>query len=268
MESTFLFPSLKCSHFVIRYMFLKSNQQNDALNDEFIPNGTTAVVFHFKSQAFLIEKHKRSILPSFFLVTPNMTRLNVGINSPFDTMVILFNASIFSRLFKVELNKLPKSNPKVIDLFKGFPVRDYLAELNSFRERVNFFESYMINNIITENYHPDIIDHVYDKIMIKGGTLSIKEILKEFTINPRVFRRKFKMRVGLSAKNLSRIVRLNYVWDQMENKCIPNVQDLIFNSGFYDQSHLINDFKNLTGKSPSKFINKNIKSIKLLSGKP
>ncbi len=268
MESTFLFPTLRCSHFIIRYMFLRSNKKNDALNDEFIPNGTTAVVFHFKSQAFLIEGQKRSILPSFFLVTPTISRLKVGINSPFDTMVILFNASKFSRLFKIELDKLPGSNPKIIDLFKGTPVRGYLAELNSYKERVNFFESYLINNIIPENYQPDIIDQVYDKIMIEGGTLSIKEILQELSINPRVFRRKFKMRVGLSAKNLSRIVRLNYVWDQLENKCIPDVQDLIFNSGFYDQSHLINDFKNLTGEPPSRFINKNIKSIKLLSGKP
>ncbi len=268
MESKFLFPSLKCSHFIIRYMFLKSNKKNDALNDEFIPNGTTAMVFHFESQAFLIEKRKHLPLPPFFLVTPTMTRIRVGIKSPFDTMVILFNAAMFSRLFKIELNKLPKSNPKVINLFKGYPVYDRLAELSSFKERVSFFELYLINNIIPENYQPDIIDKVYNKVMINGGTLSIKGMLQELSINPRVFRRKFKMRVGLSAKNLSRIVRLNYVWDQMENKLIPDVQDLIFNSGFYDQSHLINDFKNLTGEPPSKFINKDIKSIKLLSGKP
>ncbi len=268
MESIFLLPSPKCSLLVFRYMFLRSDKEEDAINDAFVPNEATAIVFHFKSQAFLIEKHKRALLPSFFLVTPTMKHLKVSINSPFDTMVILFNASIFSRLFNVVLNKSSKSNYKVIDLFNGYPIRDYLAELSSFEERVNFFESYLSKNIIPQNYQPDIIDQVYNKIMINGGTFGIREILKDFSINPRVFRRNFKKRIGLSAKNLSRIVRLNNVWDQLESKCSPDIQDLILNSGFYDQSHFINDFKNLTGESPLKFINKNLRNIKLLSGKP
>ena len=141
MESKFLYPSLKCSLLVERYMFLKSDIINENLNDKFVPNRTTGIVFHFKSPAFLIEKHKREVLPSFFVVAPTMEHLKLEMNSPFDTMVILCNASTFSRLFNIEFSKFPKSHYKINHLFNGFPIRDFLAESESFEERVKLFES-------------------------------------------------------------------------------------------------------------------------------
>ena len=43
-------------------------------------------------------------------------------------------------------------------------------------------------------------------------------------------------------------------------------QELIYKGNFYDQSHFIHDFKEITGESPSFFFKRDLKNLKIFSG--
>ncbi|MGC4021921.1 MAG: helix-turn-helix domain-containing protein [Cyclobacteriaceae bacterium] len=62
----------------------------------------------------------------------------------------------------------------------------------------------------------------------------------------------FRTYVGLSPKFYARIIRFNKIFSLIE-KNDPQWIDLMNEAGFYDQSHLIRNFKAFTGEDPSAY---------------
>jgi methylphosphotriester-DNA--protein-cysteine methyltransferase len=60
--------------------------------------------------------------------------------------------------------------------------------------------------------------------------------------------------VGLSPKEFARLIRFKSV--MVESMMTPSVSwaKMIHDYGYYDQSHLIKDFRNYTGQTPTAFI--------------
>jgi transcriptional regulator GlxA family with amidase domain len=66
----------------------------------------------------------------------------------------------------------------------------------------------------------------------------------------RQFERQFKQRIGLSPKFYSRLIRFSNAWILKENN--PNLTwtTIAHQSGYYDQMHLIKDFKEFAAVNP------------------
>mgnify|MGYP001801732866 CR=1 FL=1 len=68
----------------------------------------------------------------------------------------------------------------------------------------------------------------------------------------RKLERQFKSHVGLSPKFYARIIRLGHIFELMQQGD-QSWSDLVYHSGFYDQSHFIKNFKEFTGEDPSSY---------------
>ncbi len=84
-----------------------------------------------------------------------------------------------------------------------------------------------------------------------GGTAPLHAIRERIGLCERQFRLRFKERVGLSAKAYSRIVRANAVIAAADRTETPDWAALSYQYGFFDQAHMINDLRSLTGRSPA-----------------
>ena len=71
--------------------------------------------------------------------------------------------------------------------------------------------------------------------------------------------RKFMMVIGMSPKQLSRVVRLQATLKMLEQKQFTSLTSLAYENGYYDQAHFIKDFKEFTGHSPKSFYADNLK---------
>jgi AraC-like DNA-binding protein len=69
-------------------------------------------------------------------------------------------------------------------------------------------------------------------------------------VSPRQLERRFKTRVGMSPKHFARIHRFQRVFHAMENGSGGWV-DVAAACGYYDQAHLIRDFRAFAGDAPS-----------------
>jgi AraC-like DNA-binding protein len=132
---------------------------------------------------------------------------------------------------------------------------------------MQLFENYLLENTNIKSYKKDNIDEFYEKIMLSKGDTRISSLLNSLNMNPRSFRRHFIRRVGISAKGLLRIVRVNYIWDNFRNNNNLNFYDVVYDCNFFDQAHLINDFKKIVGESPKRFFSRNLKYVESFSGK-
>ncbi|MGZ5220708.1 MAG: helix-turn-helix domain-containing protein, partial [Chitinophagaceae bacterium] len=77
--------------------------------------------------------------------------------------------------------------------------------------------------------------------------------------------RKFVSAIGLSPKQLSRVVRLQATLKMLEQQNFGSLTSLAYENGYYDQAHFIKDFKEFTGTSPKFFFSENLKLATLFA---
>ncbi len=265
MKPVYKRPSVYSSKLINGYLFIKTHKEK--LFDRFVPNGETAIVFNLSGGVELIKGNKKETLPQMFIVVPYIGSMRIVTSVPCDTMVVLCKSSIFSKVFNIAMDKLPKGPHKSVNIFGGFPMWEKLKGKGKNKERFDLFESYIRQQIDPVSFEKDIIDLVYEEIIGAGCGIQIGEIIKKYNLNPRTFRRNFLSRVGINAKGLHRIVRVNRVWDKMKSNPGLGVYNLIDECNFFDQSHLINDFKKLVGESPRDFLNRDLTQVEILSAK-
>ena len=85
------------------------------------------------------------------------------------------------------------------------------------------------------------------------GNITVKDISDREVISERQIRRIFNNWIGINPKTFCKIVRFQ---NTINTKRLPqeiNWINLALESGYYDQTHFINEFKELSGITPEKF---------------
>lgn len=72
-------------------------------------------------------------------------------------------------------------------------------------------------------------------------------------LSPRQLRRRFRTEAGIGPKLLARMVRLQGFIRLAEDRPRESTARLALEAGYYDQAHLIRDFRELAGTTPGRF---------------
>jgi len=86
-----------------------------------------------------------------------------------------------------------------------------------------------------------------------GGQLSTEEMAGQLQVNRRQLERKFSAAIGLSPKQLSKMIRLQTTLKSLDEQQFSSLTELAHANGYFDQAHFIKDFKEFTGLSPKQF---------------
>ena len=104
-----------------------------------------------------------------------------------------------------------------------------------------------------------IVKTTINTLLLTKGSASIHAILKEDISKRRQLERKFVKQIGLSPKQLGKVIRLQTALKMLLNEEGENLTHVAYKSEYYDQAHFIKDFKEFTGVSPKEFLgNKNM----------
>ncbi|NLR81044.1 helix-turn-helix domain-containing protein [Chitinophaga eiseniae] len=103
-----------------------------------------------------------------------------------------------------------------------------------------------------------------DELMIKAvtyikaceGNVTVVDLAKTFFLSPKQFTRRFKALTGLNPKLYARIVRFESGISRHNR--IHSLTDVAYKSGYFDQSHFINDFKTFSGINPHMYFKKKL----------
>jgi len=260
-------PLISSEWLIQFFIFLEQENKSKPFFDKHIPDGQVAMVFNFKGNVHYYNEGIKMRLPDYFLITPLQKSLFIESQPPFDTMVVVFHTTRFSRKFKLDFNKMDPLPFKSAESFIPNQLFVALSNLKNAEERKALFEMYILEKVGSGEYSDDLIDDIFNQIIMSNGTVQVQKIVCDSDIDPRTFRRKFLSRAGMNAKTLCRITRFHYLWSNYLSKGVADIQNMIFEGGFYDQSHLINDFKDFIGESPKAFFTRDQALLKLISGK-
>jgi methylphosphotriester-DNA--protein-cysteine methyltransferase len=91
-----------------------------------------------------------------------------------------------------------------------------------------------------------------DRIRDARGQARVEDIARALGWTRRRLERAFAHDLGIGPKAYARIVRLNAVLATLEDDERPRAVDLALASGYFDQAHLLRDFRLLAGRTPAK----------------
>ena len=90
-------------------------------------------------------------------------------------------------------------------------------------------------------------------MFLNSGNTTIKEMLKNDVSKRRQLERKFIKQIGISPKQLCKVIRLQTALKMMLNQQGESLVEIAYNSSYFDQAHFIKDFREFTGITPKEF---------------
>lgn len=91
-----------------------------------------------------------------------------------------------------------------------------------------------------------------------AGRLPLREVAEAIGVGERRLQQIFRLQVGLSPRAWGRVARLHACLRALRLQPTPRWSELAADTGFYDQSHLINEFQSLCGLSPVLFLDRTV----------
>ncbi|MCW8879074.1 MAG: helix-turn-helix domain-containing protein [Kangiellaceae bacterium] len=122
------------------------------------------------------------------------------------------------------------------------------------KERINVVEEFLFDRLNETFTIDNIVKTTIDNLLSTKGNTPINKILKHDLSKRRQLERKFVKQVGISPKQLGKVIRLQTALKMLLNEEEESLTRIVYESGYYDQSHFIKDFKEFTGISPKEFL--------------
>ena len=140
-----------------------------------------------------------------------------------------------------------------------------LAEAPTNEARFALIETYLLNRLRLLNRTLTMADLAAHFMLNQRGMLTMDGLANAVCVSPRHLRRVFSEQAGISPKFFARLKRFNYVHFILTRDTKAAWPDFLTTGGFYDQSHLIRDFVEFTGKAPSVALQRFRKTIELVT---
>ncbi|HEX2204306.1 MAG TPA: helix-turn-helix domain-containing protein, partial [Longimicrobium sp.] len=91
------------------------------------------------------------------------------------------------------------------------------------------------------------------RIEASGGRVRVRELAQGLGVGERRLEQLFARQVGLSPKAMCRIARFRAAVALLQRDPERAWTDVAYDRGFYDQSHLVHEFRALSGLAPGDF---------------
>lgn len=158
--------------------------------------------------------------------------------------------------FKIPTHELVDQSPDVSD-FWGSKGRRFVDRIRNdcltTESRIKFIGVYL-SNLLGRNLKDDAaINAAIEFIDHLKGRISVDDLARCLGMSCRHLERKFKERIGMTPKQICRNIRFKHAYKKIEASHRDNWVDMALACGYYDQAHLINEFKYFTGTSPAEF---------------
>jgi len=171
---------------------------------------------------------------------------------------ILFKPSGFHTIFRIPT---PITTDLIIygeDMFGSMHKRlfEQLGAAGSVCEMVQFAEAfllYFLNRQKSVDYRDGIIT-ISNWIVKQKGLVSIDKLAYDANMSIRTFERHFTKLVGMPPKLFCCVTRFNHALELKLQQPAKDWTAIAHEAGYFDQMHLIKDFKRFAGNTPSSFL--------------
>ena len=158
------------------------------------------------------------------------------------------------RLFGFPASDFTNISPDIASVFgkEGSLLDEQMCTAPTIEARIGVISEFLTAKLNTRIRELPAIYRSVHTVLANRGTLAIESLAAEHNISKRQFERRFKDLAGLSPKLYSRVIRFQAA-TQFKLTGARDLTEIAYASGYYDQSHFINDFREFSGYTPKEY---------------
>jgi AraC-like DNA-binding protein len=221
-----------------------------------VPDGCMEMIFHYGDVYIQYEEGGAFIVqPRCFVFGQLTMPLVIEPTGNTGIFAVRFHADGFAPFATIPVKEMENRAVALPELFgdEGLLLEKAVLNSASTDDRIKIIQTFLLKRLQTPEAIDRIVRSSIDVIMGLNGQVSVDELSEQLNINRRQLERKFSSVIGLSPKQLTKIIRLQTTLKMLEKKQFTNLTSLAHENGYFDQTHFIKDFKEFTGLSPKQF---------------
>lgn len=259
-------PSSRLSSFVACYFIWKSEKEEELLVQS-PPSGYNGLVFNYADPYCAYQSiSQKEEVPLAFASGQFTTNYHLEIKGNLGIVGVVLHASSLYNLLGFNMAALVNKRLNLVNLL-GETSREIHLKIKmptKAEAKIKILDDFLSGFLAPAQSRLSIIDDTIDFINQKNGMVSIEEVLTQFKYSRRYLERKFLEKVGISPKLYARIKRFSYLSNIVANNKEIDWQDIVFENGFHDQSHLAKDYQAFNQMNPTDYHQKHRELIRFL----
>ncbi len=129
-------------------------------------------------------------------------------------------------------------------------LRDQIASHPDLRRRALVLAAAVERHLAGARQPDAGIEAALDELARSGGTTSVAALVAASGWSHRHFSARFRAAIGVAPKSYARVARFESAFARLQSLARPRWAEFAADQGYYDQAHLIRDFRALAGATP------------------
>ncbi|MBP6795134.1 MAG: helix-turn-helix transcriptional regulator [Saprospiraceae bacterium] len=257
------------AQYVKCYWTLELADTEPKLKQNIMPDGCMEMIFHYGDLYKQYVDQTESVLQPRSFVFGQITRpLEIEPTGRIGVFAVRFQPDGFMPFAPMNVEEMNDKATPLEVLFgqDGINIERAVLGVSEITQRVQIIEEFLMKKLVSDEVRNRIVKSSVDLLLVSKGQLSVSELSGQLQISPRYLEKKFSSAIGISPKQLTKIIRLQAALKMMQQKQYATLTALAYESGYYDQAHFIKDFKEFAGTSPKEFYKDNLKLSALFIG--
>lgn len=233
-------------HFVV-------SENSDAQTYKVLPGTSLVMGFQYTGRLTYLKNGTETML-----ATTGITGLMDGYRTfsnttNVGTILVVFNETGASHFLRQPVNELFDESLSLDHFFDRTIIREteeLLSMANDDTARIAIVEQLLISHLIGRS-EDKLVSAAVAGIYQHKGVIKIADLARNLNTSQSPLEKRFRKVVGASPKKFALIVRVQSTLELLKT---DGWQKAVYAAGYYDQAHLIKEFKTHTGTTPEQYM--------------
>ena len=156
------------------------------------------------------------------------------------------------RLLRMPMHELANATVELADVLPGaHELSGRLRDAETWAERFDLVDRFLLKRFVHSTPPAPPVAWSWAHLRSTGGGAPIKTLADESGWSQRLFIKRFREHVGVAPKTFARLVRFDRAVTAVRSPDKRSLGEIAFDCGYFDQSHMNRDFRELAGMTPT-----------------
>ncbi len=249
-------PSTLLRPFVKYYWTLENCAHSEKTYiQRIVPSGLPELSFYF-GDAPTYERNDQNVRATAVLNGQQDHSYKIRVMGRLEMLSVIFQPYAAKLFFDLPASELMNRSIPAEDLEAAFlrELEPRLCDCFGAEQKVQIIESFLLNSLSRKKeYELRRICSSLSLINANRGSAGINDLAASACLSRKQFERSFSEFIGISPKKFQKVIRFQSVLHQKNQHPEISLTGLAVECGYFDQSHMIRDFKQLSGLTPAQY---------------
>jgi AraC-like DNA-binding protein len=255
-------PHHLLSNYIECYWSALADQPPFRAQESLIPDGTIELMFNFGDNYSQIIDDKKTPVKGSHIIGIRKQSLLISQTHKQNIFSVRFKPGGSYPFFRIPAHLFSNSFVTIQDLLdKEYAMLE--EQLADNRERVQIMDQFLLRKLDNLPQNWDFVTKA-SRELLHNPTMKITDLAYRFNTNYKTLERRFNMVLGITPSELLKIKRFNDAVLAMYSCRHNSLTAIAYECGYYDQSHFIREFKQLSHFTPGAFLKEQFTIVQVI----